>query len=433
MLASSKEAFMSFTLADVSTPALEAELCTLAAHIQAATARLLTLLAELDRREAWGVSGALSCAHWLAWRTGLDLGAAREHVRVARALTMLPTTAAAFGRGEVSYSKVRAITRIARPETEADLLAMARDGTAAQVERLVRACRRADPAAENTQALAQQEARWLHTRWAEGGMLLVEGRLTPEQGALLRRALDVVMAEQLREGHTGPLPQRQADALAVVADRALGSGETRTGGDRVQVVVHVDAEVLVDPAVDGRAELEDGPSVPAETTRRLACDCSVVELRHGPGDEVAAGRKTRVISAPLRRALRARDGGCVFPGCTNRRCDGHHLRHWADGGPTTLDNLALACDCHHTLLHEGGWRMERAEDGTVRIYRPDGTLLPDTPPAATAGPDPVASMLAAQAGVGIAPDTGQPTWDGMPVDYDWAASALWARSSPRMQ
>ena len=115
--------------AELSTPALQDELCTLAAHIQAATARLLTLLAELDRREAWGVSGALSCAHWLAWRTGLDLGAAREHVRVARALTGLPEIAAAFGRGEVSYSKVRAITRIARPETEADLLAMAWDGS----------------------------------------------------------------------------------------------------------------------------------------------------------------------------------------------------------------------------------------------------------------------------------------------------------------
>ena len=150
---------MSSPLADLATPALEAEICTLAAHIQAATARLLTLLAELDRREAWARSGALSCAHWLAWRTGLDLGAAREHVRVARALTTLPAISAAFGRGEVSYSKVRAVTRIARPEIEADLLAMARHGTAAQVERLVRAYRRADPAAENAQARAQQEAR----------------------------------------------------------------------------------------------------------------------------------------------------------------------------------------------------------------------------------------------------------------------------------
>ena len=423
--------------ADLSTCALQNELCSLAAHIHAATARLLALVAELDRREAWSEHGMLSCAHWLSWHTGLDLGAAREHVRVARALTGLPEVAAAFGRGELSYSKVRAVTRIARPDTEADLLALAREGSTAQVERLVRAYRRADPAAEQSRAAVQAEKRWLCTRWAEDGMLVVEGRLTPEQGALLQRALEVVMDEQLHEAGSAPLPrvsQREADALAVVADRALGKGATRAGGDRVQVVVHVDAEVLADPAADGRSELEDGPGVSAEVSRRLACDCSLVEMRHGSGGAVVAGRKTRVIPAPLRRALRERDGGrCVWPGCTSRRCDGHHLQHWADGGSTTLQNLALACDCHHTMLHEGGWRMERAEDGTVRIYRPDGTLLPDTPPAATAGPDPVASMLAAQAGVGIAPDTGQPTWDGMPVDYDWAASALWAQSSPRMQ
>ena len=130
---------MSSAFADRATPDLEDELATLAAHIQAATARLLALLAELDRRAAWASSGALSCAHWLAWRTGLDLGAAREHVRVARALTTLPALRTAFERGELSFSKVRAVTRIARPETEADLLAMAREGTAAQLERLVRA------------------------------------------------------------------------------------------------------------------------------------------------------------------------------------------------------------------------------------------------------------------------------------------------------
>ena len=158
--------------ADLSTLELENELATLAAHIQAATARLLALVAEVDRRESWGASGALSCAHWLAFRTGLDIGAAREHVRVARALTTLPKITAAFSRGELSYSKVRAVTRIARPETEADLLAMAREGSTAQVERLVRAYRRADPAAEQSRAAAQAETRWLCTRWAEDGMLV---------------------------------------------------------------------------------------------------------------------------------------------------------------------------------------------------------------------------------------------------------------------
>src|SRR5512147_1386663 len=150
------------TLTELTNQQLEDELGILAAHIEAATARLLALLAEVDRRESWGASGAHSCAHWLAFRTGLDIGAAREHVRVARALTTLPEIGAAFGRGELSYSKVRALTRIARPETEAELVTMARDGTAEHMERLVRAYRRADPAAENAQMWQQREARWLH-------------------------------------------------------------------------------------------------------------------------------------------------------------------------------------------------------------------------------------------------------------------------------
>jgi hypothetical protein len=425
MLASFEEVAMSPDPTTLSTPALVGELQTLAAHLHAATVRLLVLVAEFDRREAWGRDGALSCAHWLSFSLGLDLGAAREHVRVARALAGLPAISAAFGRGELSYSKVRALTRIAGPETEPDLLAMARAGTAAQVEKLVRAYRRADPAAETAAAAAQQQARFLHTRWAADGTLVVEGRLPPEQGALLQRALEAALREQPADGAS--LSQRQADALALVADRALG-GAGRTGGDRVQVVVHVDAEVLADPAADGRAELAAGPAVPAETARRLACDCSVVELRHGPAGELRAGRKTRVLSAPLRRALVARDGGtCVWPGCTNRICDGHHLRHWADGGATTLENTALLCRRHHLLAHEGGWRLERGDDGGIRVIRPDGRTLA----APVAGAGSVDELRGAQAALGITQETGLPTWDGTPVDYEWGARALWRQvSSP---
>jgi hypothetical protein len=194
----------------------------------------------------------------------------------------------------------------------------------------------------------------------------------------------------------------------------------------VQVVVHVDAEVLADPAADGRSELEDGPGVPAELSRRMACDCSVVELRH-TGDEVAVGRKTRVISAPLRRALRERDGGCVFPGCTNRRCDGHHVQHWAEGGETTLENTCLLCDRHHTLVHEGGWRTER-HDGTWRFFRPDGSELTNPPPHL--GPTPVEDLRASQAELHLTPDRPRPTWDGSPVDLDWAARSLRRLEAP---
>jgi hypothetical protein len=419
-------------LGAASTANLEDELTTLAAHVNAATHRLLCLIAELDRRQAWASAGALSCAHYLSWRIGLAPGPAREYVRVAHALEGLPAISAALARGEISYSKVRAVTRIARPETEADLLAMAREGTAAPIERLVRAYRRADVAAENAQAQAHQRERWLQTYWANDGSLVIEGRLTPEQGALLRKALEVVVQEQYSAGPAPGMthPQRQADALAALADRALGSGETRAGGDRVQVVVHVDAEVLADPAADGRSEIEDGPGVPAETSRRLACDCSLVELRHGPDGELWPGRKTRVISTPLRRAIAARDGGhCAFPGCTNRHCDGHHLQHWADGGETNLNHIVQLCPHHHTLVHEGGWRAERRADGTLHFYRPDGSELPAVPAPPPIGPDPAAALRAAQARLGITAATGMATWDGRPIDYDWGLSELVRRGS----
>jgi hypothetical protein len=146
----------------------------------------------------------------------------------------------------------------------------------------------------------------------------------------------------------------------------------------------------------------------------------VVELRHS-SDEVSLGRKTRVISAPLRRALRARDGGCVFPGCTNRRCDGHHVRHWAEGGETTLDNTCLLCDRHHTLVHEGGWRMER-HYGTWRFFRPDGIELTNPPPRL--GPNPVEDLRAAHVDLHVSSNTLRPTWDGRPVDLEWAARSL---------
>ncbi len=173
----------------------------------------------------------------------------------------------------------------------------------------------------------------------------------------------------------------------------------------------MDAEVLADPAADGRSDLEDGPRVSAETSRRLACDCSVVET---------SGRKSRVVSAPLRRALRARDGGCVFPGCTNRRCDGHHVKHWANGGETTLDNTCLLCDRHHTLVHEGGWRIQR--DGERwRFFRPDGIEVVAAP--VYLGADPVGDLSRSH-GLGVTPDTLTPTWDGRPVDLGWAARSL---------
>ena len=179
--------------------ALGETIAALAAGLHAATYELLVLLREFDARGGWN-NGCLSCAHWLHWRSGIDLGAAREKVRVARALVQLPAVCEAMRRGRISFAKVRAITRVATPDTEAALLDLALAGTAAHVERVVRAWRRIDA----TVAVRQEEARHLSrnlSTWVdEDGMVVIRRRLTPELGAVVLRALEAAGDRLFREG-----------------------------------------------------------------------------------------------------------------------------------------------------------------------------------------------------------------------------------------
>jgi len=226
------------------------EIAELSAHLEAATARLLDLIREFDTREGWN-SGFRSCGAWLSWRVGLDLGAARERVRVARALGTLPRLARALAIGELSYAKVRALTRVATPETEERLLAVGRAGTADHVERIVRGWRRMDRKAEARETARQHASRTLHAYPQEDGMVVLRGRLAPEVGALLLRALAAArdsLYKKVRGGEAPSMAQQQADALALVAETALHHGvDPGAPGERYQVVVHVDAPVLADP------------------------------------------------------------------------------------------------------------------------------------------------------------------------------------------
>jgi hypothetical protein len=259
----------------------------LSAHLEAATGRLLDLIREFDARGGWN-TGFRSCADWLVWRVGLDPGAARERVRVARALGTLPALAGALAQGELSYAKVRALTRIATPATEARLLAVGRAGTAAHVERIVRGWRRVDRQAEAREAARWHAGRALHVYRDDDGTVVLRGRLTPEVGALLLRALDAARetlyqrARVARVGEGSPpaadpgmepptRAQQQADALALLAETALHHElDPGASGERYQVVVHVDAAVLAGPAQPGQSALEEGSHVSAETSRRLA-------------------------------------------------------------------------------------------------------------------------------------------------------------------
>ena len=445
------------------------QIAALSARIDAATYELLCHLHRFDRHHGW--EGFRSCAHWLNWRTGLDLGAAREKLRVAAALADLNHIAAALACGQLSYSKVRALTRIATPDTEARLLAVALSSTAAQVERLVRGWRQADREAQPDAEQVRLASRGLRMEVDEKGMVVVRGRLTPEVGAVLLRAVEAAL-EQVpapAEGEQATLAQRRADALGLVAESALAGGlDPGSAGDRFQVTVHVPAETLASrepataapgaisaetraasraaaeatvpaseprgPATDrdaGQAVIEQagGLHVGREAVRRVACDSGLVVLGHGSDGEVLdAGRRTRTVPTALRRVLQDRDRNqCQFPGCESRHCDAHHVVHWADGGETRLSNLVLCCRFHHRALHEEGFRVVATDDGRFQFLRPDGVPLPAVPAAARWAGAPLAPSDARleAAGISIGPHTATPDWYGEPLELAATLDVLW--------
>ncbi len=417
------------------------EIALLSAHVDAATGRLLDLIREFDARGGWG-NGFRSCAHWLSWRVGLDLGAARERVRVARTLGSLPLLAGALSRGELSYAKVRALTRVATPETEARLVNVGRAGTASHVERIVRGWRRVDRRAEARESARQHARRGLHIYHDEDGTVVLRGRLTPEVGALLVKALEAAgetLYQRRRKEEAVPRSadratdppspaQLRADALALVAEAALHQGlDPGHPAEHYQVVVHVEAPVLSDSEQPGQSVLETGTHVSAETSQRLACDATRVVMKHDTDGRVTeVGVRTRTIPPALRRALQHRDHGCRFPGCGVASGQGHHLRHWARGGPTTLSNLALLCRRHHRAVHEEGYQVEREPGGALQFRWPDGRPFPDVPPVPMLQGDPVEMLRSRDenATLQIHAGTAMPRWCGERLDVGWAIDVL---------
>jgi hypothetical protein len=427
------------------------EIAELAAHVDAATARLLELIREFDARDGWA-NGFRSCAEWLTWRIGLAPGAAREHVRVARALGALPRLAQALARGELSYSKVRAITRVATPETEERLLGVGRGGTAQHVERIVRAWRAIDRKAEVQETAERHRARSLHVYQDEDGMVVIRGRLEPEAGAVLMQAL-AAGRDMLDERRRPDVPagtrtglliaedrptwgQQQADALTLVAETALHHGmDPGAPGERYQVVVHVDAAVLAGADAPGQSVLE-GARIAAETAQRLACDTTRVVMRHdADGNITEVGARTRTIPPALRRALHHRDNGCRFPGCGSRFGQGHHIRHWAHGGPTTLSNLATLCRRHHRAVHEEGYQLTHEANGDLSFRTPHGCKLAVTPQRPAVPVDAVGDLRMRNDALGlrIDADTSTPSWLGERLDLGYAIDALHPLANEKRQ
>jgi hypothetical protein len=458
---------------------LEAEITELWGHINAATYRFLKLIAEFDQRQGWALHGLANCAQWLNWQCGIGAVAAREKVRVARALDGLPKIAESFRRGVISYSKVRAMTRIAAPENEAELLNIAESGTAAHVERLVAKYRRVERLEDAERANGLHRHRSVRFFHDEDGSLVIHAKLPPEIGAVVQKAIEAalaivektetesnVSAETSGAGETGKagetseaayermlaqdaprqdtLAAKRADALRFLADSFLTRESDDCGNiaDRFQVIVHVDQRLLAsgsapDPA---RCELEDERALALETVRRLGCDASLVGMIDGDdGEPLNVGRRTRSIPPSLARALKARDGGCRFPGCGRTRfTEGHHVEHWADGGETKLGNLVTLCRFHHRLIHEGGFGLHVLDDGAQRnsfvFTRPDGTRLEPNgrqcfrgnnfTPAHRNGGDLTLFALNRAAGLDIDWQTGRCLWLGERIDYGLGVEAL---------
>jgi hypothetical protein len=441
---------------------LEREIGELAAHIHAATCRWLALVAEFDRREGWAEWGCKSCAHWVSWQCAVAPSAAREHVRVARRLAELPLIRAAFGRGELSYSQVRALTRVATLEAEPGLMELARHSTAAQLERMLRAYRGVVERELSPDERAHGDA-YLVCEHDEDGSLLVRGRLSAEEGALFLTALDAArdsLGDRSRStrtpnGHRGAsaeagapsepvgptcegAPVSNATGLVLMAETLLSSGPAqRTGADSYEVVVHVDAAALSAPdgasqLDDGACQLDDGAPLHPETARRLACDASVVRILERDGRPLSVGRRTRSVPPALRRALQSRDRCCRFPGCTQRRfLHAHHIEHWARGGPTELGNLIQLCRFHHRLLHEGGYTLERrGRRGVLCFRRPDGRPLHPVPQPVEGDPDELERRNSGR-GVRVGSETCASRWTGERFDLALAVDAL-VDADPRL-
>jgi len=281
-------------------------------------------------------------------------------------------------------------------------------------------------------------------------MVVIRGRLEPEVGAAVMQALAAARDALYRRRQEKHVPagtcvvdgspeapsmeQQQADALALVAETALHSGmDPGAPGERYQVVVHVDAQVLADADAPGQSVLEGGARVAAGTSQRLACDASRVVMRHdAEGRITEVGARTRTIPPALRRALQHRDNGCRFPGCGRPFGQGHHIRHWAHGGPTKLSNLAMLCRRHHRAVHEEGFQVERQADGELCFRRPDGRVLPQMPSPPAVPDTPVNALRTDHDANGLRIDarTSIPGWLGERLDVGWAISVLHPLAQP---
>jgi 5-methylcytosine-specific restriction endonuclease McrA len=422
---------------------------------------------------------------------------------VAHALPDLPKISEKLRLGEISYSKVRAMTRVATAENEEFMLMIARHGTAAHVERVVRNFRkvkRIEALELDNERHYQRKLDWFYD---DDGYLVLKGRFTPEAGAVVVKALQLakdhlfveskdVSAETPEHKDAYPFEYQNADAMLRVAEGFLaGAGHDTsieddddeeipipvtccdrhnaqwraevaeseeseeidesavngeeianhdaapttgtiksirksTGGDRYLVHIHTDINTLKADGDGAQSGIDDRANVSAETSRRLACDASVVHwLENHKGEPLSIGRKSRSIPPSIRRALQRRDHGCRFPGCTCvHYVDAHHIKHWADGGETSMENLALLCRKHHRFVHEEGFGVHPKADGRIYFTDSKGKLIPVNADGLFRGNVESLTDENSENGVEITAETGKCWWGGEGMDDNHAMTCM---------
>src|SRR5713101_835432 len=322
---------------------------------------------RFDSGEGYASSGARSAKAWLRWQCNLTGNAAKEQVAISRKMAALPSMEQAFAKGDISYRHVSLIVETAsqlgdkfEPQAETILVNAAKELDPWRLQSAIWHLKHClDPDGVLGDANEAHDRRFLHLSQTFDGVFRLDGRLDPEGGAVLRSALDAVMGPR-QAGDDRMASERCADAAVELARRQLDGGQLpEVGGQKPHLAISVDLATLSKEPGSMAAELEWSQPIPAETARRLACDAAITPIIDGEADHTS-----RVVPGATRRALIARDKGCRFPGCDCPAAwtDAHHIKHWADGGPTTLENLILLCRRHHRLVHEEGWTLELAPD-----------------------------------------------------------------------
>ncbi len=399
---------LAVTRRNVEIEELDAAIGKLTRQMNACNYQLMVMLREFDERGGWLKWSFTDCISWLRWRCDLSANAARDKMRVAHALKPLPAMSKAFESGVLSYSKVRSLTRIATVETEEELIEMALKLSSAHVEAHCRQRKNTTSASTKTANVANDGRSLRLWRNENTGRMSVSIELSLEEGELFQQAVDKASVRLSSETSDSTRQEPddntawtalQADAAMMIirdylSEQSYASGNdgdsaasnNSSTADLYQVVVHIDEKALVNGEPGGEntseadGELSSGASeLPVSTVRRLCCDGSIVPIiENAKGEPLNVGRKVRTLTTAIRRALWARDKGCVFPGCHCKRyVDGHHIKHWADGGETSLDNLVLLCTRHHRLVHEGGFKIEIDHDNQRFFRRPDGKAVPE--------------------------------------------------------